>query len=146
MTASTRRAALSVILSVPLTGGAVMALPSDSPQLTTAAVSPELVRLIAKHDRINAILDEETDSDDLRLPSYGTMRAACVARTRVLAFQSAGVADVLAKAACLGRLWPTEDLALELRLKIKNSEVCMDEMALGLALDLMRMAEGTLCA
>ena len=146
MTASTRRAALGAILAAPLTGGAVMALPSGSPQPVVSAVSPELVRLIAKHDRINAILDEETDTDDLSLPSYGTMRAACVARTRVLGFQSAGMADVLAKAACLGRLWPTEELALELRWKVKNSEVCMDEMAMGLALDLMRIAEGTLCA
>lgn len=140
MSAATRRAALGAILTAPLTGGAVTAQP------LTPAVSPELLRLIAKHDRINAILEEEGDNDDISLPSYGTMRAAAVARTRVLGFQSAGMADVLAKAACLGRLWPTEDLALELQFKLKKSEVCMDEMALGLALDLMRMAEGSLCA
>ncbi|SFM10100.1 hypothetical protein [Methylobacterium pseudosasicola] len=146
MTVSTRRAALGAILAAPLTGGAVMALPSNVPQPTAPAVSPELVRLIAKHDRINAILNRETQTDDSSLPSYGTMRAARHARTRVTGFSSRSFADTLAKAACLGRLWPTDELAIEVGLKVRQTEVCMDEMALGLALELMRFAEGTLCA
>jgi hypothetical protein len=146
MTASTRRAALGAILAAPLTGGTVMALPSGSPLPVKPTVSPELVRLIAKHDRINAIIIRETETDDLSLPSYGTMRAARHARTRVTGFPSRSFADTLAKAACLGRLWPTNELAIEVGLKVRQSEVCMDEMALGLALELMQFAEGTLCA
>lgn len=44
MSASTRRAALGAILSAPLTGGAVMALPSDAPKLPAPTVDPHAVR------------------------------------------------------------------------------------------------------
>ena len=57
MTASTRRAALGAILAAPLTGGAVMALPSGSASLPDdearfLVIGPQLVKLLDEYDRL----------------------------------------------------------------------------------------------
>ena len=59
MTASTRRAALGAILAAPLTGGVVMALPSDSTSLPDyearfLALAPTLLPKLTELDRVCA--------------------------------------------------------------------------------------------
>ena len=63
MKPSTRRAALGAILAAPLTGGAVMALPSGTPRAGALDVSPELIRLIAEHDAHRAAMDDHSDGE-----------------------------------------------------------------------------------
>lgn len=144
MTASTRRAALGAILAAPLAGGAVTASHSRATAAARPAASPELVRLIAKHDRINAILDCEADERDSTKP--GTRRAAGMARARVTAFPSQSLADILAKAACLARLWPIAEAEEEVRDKAASGHVYIDCMALNIFVEVMKLGEGALCA
>jgi hypothetical protein len=142
MSAATRRAALGAILSAPLTGGAVMALPSETPQPTTPAASPKLVRLIAKHDRIERLLRDASEEGAHR----GLVRAAGAMWARVAGFQSASFADTLAKAACLARMWPLADAEAEVRRDAGSGYAYMDCMALNIAVEVMRLGEGSQCA
>ena len=135
MSASTRRAALGAILAAPL---------ASVPVVASAPVSPELARLIVKHDRINAILDAECDGE--RFASEDTCRAAGLARARVAGFRSQGLPDILAKAACLARLYPLADMELEVREEVETGHANLDCMAHNIAAELMRFGEGTLCA
>ncbi|MCJ2069999.1 hypothetical protein MKK75_14535, partial [Methylobacterium sp. J-030] len=64
---STRRAALGAILTAPLASASARA---DEP-----AASPKLVRLIAKHDRINALLNASGGDSGIDYPK-GLIRAA----------------------------------------------------------------------
>lgn len=136
-TAATRRAALGTILAAPLAS-----MPARAEQ---RAASPKLVRLIAKHDRINAMLKASGDEDGLHYPK-GLIRAAGAMRARLLGFPSRGLPDILAKAACMARLYPLADLEEELNSEVASGHVYIDEVALGIALDLMKLGEGTLCA
>lgn len=156
MTASTRRAALGAILAAPLTGGAVMALPSGSSQPVAAAadfpesgklpaVSPELVRLIAKHDRIDAMLKASVSDDGVEY-DQGLMRAAGAMRARVLSYPASGLPDILAKVACVARLWPLSDLREEVAQAAQSGRATIDDMVEGIVLELALLAEGTLCA
>ena len=135
MTASTRRAAFGAILAAPLAS-----VPAFSREMPSA--SPQLVRLIAKHDRINERLRAIEDDEDQR----GLCRAAGAIRARVAGFQSRSFADTLAKAACMARLWPLADAEAEVRRDVASGYVYMDLMALNIAVEVMRLGEGTLCA
>lgn len=143
MSRSTRRAAPHAILVAPLASvsaaaNGVVTHPSLPP------VSRKLARLIAKHDRINAIPDAE--SDDYNPARRGTARAAGAIRARVIAFPSASFADILAKAACLARLWPLSDAEGEVQSKTASGHVYRDDMALNIAVEVMKLGDGTLCA
>ena len=63
MTASTRRASLGAILAAPITGEAVMALPSDPGNLPDQeaqflALAPCMVALLDEYDRLGALSHE----------------------------------------------------------------------------------------
>jgi hypothetical protein len=107
-------------------------------------VSRKLARLIAKHDRINAILNAVCD--DYGPARWGTARAAGAIRARVTAFPSASFADILAKAACLARLYPLADADEEVQSRVASGHVYIDDMALNIAVEVMKLGEGTLCA
>jgi hypothetical protein len=107
-------------------------------------VSQKLARLIAKHDRINAIL--QSKSGEPGPIDRGLIRAAGAIRARVAGFPSASFADTLAKAACLARLWPLADADQEIQSNVASGYVYMDTMALNIAVEVMRLGEGTLCA
>lgn len=143
MTARTRRAALGAILAAPLASVPAAATVA-APRSSVPPVSRKLARLIAKHDRINAILNAE--SDDCNPARRGTARAAGAIRARVTAFPSASFADILAKAACLARLWPLSDAEGEVQSKAASGHVYMDDMALNIAMEVMKLGEGMLCA
>ena len=119
-----------------------MALPSDSPK--RSAASPELVRLIAKHDRINDLLSASCDEDGSGSNS-GLVRAAGAIRARVAGFPSRGLPDILAKAGCLARLYPLPEAEEQVRESI-NGYAYLDDMSVALAVEVMKLAEGTLCA
>ncbi|MCJ2070593.1 hypothetical protein MKK75_17630, partial [Methylobacterium sp. J-030] len=108
------------------------------------AASPKLVRLIAKHDRINALLNASGGDSGIDYPK-GLIRAAGAMRSRVLGFPSRSLPDILAKAACMARLYPLADLEEELNSKAASGHAYIDEVVLGVALDLMKLGEGTLC-
>ena len=135
MVASTRRAALGAILAAPLSS-----VPAISREMPSA--SPQLLRLIAKHDRINECLRAVEDDEDQR----GLSRAAGAIRARVAGFQSKSFADTLAKASCLARMWPLVDAEAEVRRDVASGYVYMDLMALNIAVEVMQLGEGTLCA
>jgi hypothetical protein len=108
------------------------------------AAAPKLVRLIAKHDHINAMLNASGDESGVHDPP-GLIRAAGALRARVLGFPSRSLPDILAKAACMARLYPLADLGEELNSKAASGHADIDEGALGIALDLMKLGEGSLC-
>ncbi|MGT2482357.1 hypothetical protein ACU4GR_33800 (plasmid) [Methylobacterium oryzae CBMB20] len=111
-----------------------------------AAASPELVALIAALDHVNsALLDLET------LAELGTSTpeaerdlnaAAGALRARLAAFPSRGLPDVLAKAACVARLYPPADIQAEIRPAL-GGRALLDDMWVGLAVELMRVADGS---
>ena len=138
MTASTRRAALGAMLAAPLASVPAIAGPAAS---QSPAASPQLVRLIAKHDRINERLRAVEDDEDQR----GLSRAAGAIRARVAGFQSRSFVDTLAKASCLARMWPLVDAEAEVRRDVASGYVYMDLMALNIAVEVMRLGEGSLC-
>ncbi|MET3411634.1 hypothetical protein [Methylobacterium sp. 1030] len=133
-TASTRRAALGAILAAPLAS-----VPATA---SAASATPALVRLIAKNDRINDLLNA---SDGASGFDPGLVRAAGVIRSRVAAFPSRGLPDILAKASCLARLYPLADAEEQVRESL-NGYAFLDEMSVALAVEVMKLAEGTLCA
>lgn len=108
MTSSTRRAALGAILAAPLTGGAVMALPSGS----MPAVAPsDLVHACdwaIQHRALicNAALTENWDDDRVGLES--DRHEAVVVRAATEASRT--LADLAAKARLLLDEWTSAGL------------------------------------
>lgn len=141
MSASTRRAAIGAILAAPLASVPAAANFPGSGKLP--AVSPELVRLIAKHDRINERLNASSYETSC---NHGLVRAAGAMRARVAGFPSHGLPDILAKAECLARLYPLADAEHEVREEIASGHAYLDCMALNIAIEVMKLGEGTLCA
>ena len=131
---ASRRGLMLGLAALPLAGGAVVATP---------AVTPKLARLIAKHDAMNDRLNAPADDGGC---NSGLVRAAGALRARVAGFPSQGLPDILAKAACLGRMWPTEDLEVEVLEKLSCGYAYMDDMATALVAELIRFGEATLCA
>lgn len=133
--ATSRRAALGAILAAPF---------ATVPAKAAASVTPELARLIAKHNRINAILEDEGAGDGF--PSNGTCRAAGMARARVAGFPSKGLPDIVAKAVCLMRVYGIPEAEGEIADHCERGHIYLDAMAVGIALEAARYGEGTLCA
>ncbi|MCJ2025099.1 hypothetical protein [Methylobacterium sp. J-067] len=143
MGASTRRVALGALAAASLA-----ALPAKGAGLKLpTGVSPELAALIVEHDRTNALLNAYLDDENceyvLHAQFVGTAGAM---RVKVLAFPSRNLSDILAKAACVLRLWPVEDLQAEVGSKAKSEHVYIDDMSNALLLELHHLMEGTLCA
>ncbi|MCJ2023675.1 hypothetical protein [Methylobacterium sp. J-067] len=143
MGASTRRTALGALAAAPLAGlplkGVGIRLPPD--------VSPELTALIAEHDRTNALLNAYLDDENCEYLVHAEyVGTAGAMRVKVLAFPSRNLSDILAKAACVLRLRPVEDLQAEVDLKSKSEHVYLNDMSNGLLLELHHLMEGTLCA
>ncbi|MHC2108326.1 hypothetical protein [Methylobacterium sp. CM6246] len=96
MTASTRRAALSAILAAPLTGGAVMALPSMSPpNLGRSDLAEACLWAIRHVDYINTAAIAEHWDDD-RVSDEGDLSDAVI--DRAIAEPSLSLSDLQAKA------------------------------------------------
>ena len=134
---TSRRAALGAILGAPLASVPTVA--------ATPSVSPKLARLIAKHDRINAKLDAACDVLGFGYPR-GLIKAAAAMRAQVVRYPCANMADVMAKALCVARLWPVEDLQFEIDKAPPRDGCSMDVMSLGIVMELAMMGGMKPCA
>jgi len=75
----------------------------------------------------------------------GLVQAAGAIRTRVAGTTVSRLPDILAKAGCRARLDPLPEAEEQVRGSI-NGYADLDDMSVALAVAVMKLAEGTLCA
>lgn len=122
-------------LVVGLAAAPLAALPANA--LTVSAISPELAQLIRRSARANERVRLEGEAD--RYPP-AARRAAGVFRLQVASFPSAGLPDVLAKAAHIEAIWGDGGMQGELDAQTSEGACYLDTMALAVALDLAKLA------
>lgn len=108
MSASTRRAALGAILAAPLTGGAVMALPSDSPQPVAPSDLVQACDWAIQHRALICSAALTKDWDDARVGLETDRHEAVVVRASTEASQT--LSDLAAKARLLLDEWASDGL------------------------------------
>lgn len=144
MVASTRRAALGAILAAPLASVPVAA----------SSASPSLANLVARYERLDALLQAESDRLEKagwrrRNDMHDRLAAVCgKLRGRICQHPSTSMDDVLLKVRAFALSTSFDDgrEELECNLQSRDGHAYLDDIALAVIVNLVGLREGKRCA